>query len=74
MKPFDFGSELLIEIRYVYHDLSKIHFLLAVLKIIFQLPNLTSNFETRKNIGENFDYIYIDYVCIIYVTLGYKHN
>ena len=30
----------------------------VILKIILALTNLTSNFETHKNIGENFDYVY----------------
>merc|ERR1711954_130578 len=36
----------------------KNHLPAVIFKFLTTTPNLTSNFETHKNIGKNFDYIY----------------
>ena len=57
-------SKLPLTIPYFWHDFSKIHVHSVFLKIKSQLPNLTSNFETHKDVGDNF-YTY---------TSRYIHN
>ena len=54
MKTSDFGAKLAYEIRYFENDFSKIYVHRVILKVKFQLPNLTSNFGTRKHVGDNF--------------------
>ena len=58
VKTSNFGSKLLPEIRYFWHAFSKTLLPILILKIIFWLPNLTSNFQTHKNVGDNF-WLYI---------------
>ena len=59
MRTSDFDSKFHFEIRYYEHYLSKTDFLIRVLKIKFQLLNLTSKFQTHRNVGDDFYYIYI---------------
>merc|ERR1712198_491925 len=41
-----------------YTHQKKSHVPAVILKFLTTTPNLTSNFETHKNIGDNFDYMY----------------
>ena len=42
------------EAPYFLHNFTKTHFPIRVLTLKSQLPNLTSNFETHMNVGDNF--------------------
>ena len=53
MKTLDLGAKLPPEIRYFKHDFSKTDPPIRVLKILYKLPNLTSNFDTH-NVRDNF--------------------
>ena len=74
MKTSNFGSKLSDEIRYFWHEFTKTLFPIENLKIKSQLPNLTSNFETHKNFGDNFLLpIQLD-IYIICLPTNYEEN
>ena len=61
----DLGSSVLHKIQMLLTCLIT-HFPIRILKIKFQLPNLTSNFETYKNVGKIF------FIYRIYIQIGMK--
>ena len=47
---------------------------MVILKILPPLPNLTSNFETHKNVGGNFlSHVYVG-IYLIYIPTKYEDN
>ena len=57
---------------YFKHNFSKTDVHIVILKIKSQLPNLTSNFNTHKNVGGNFlSHVYVG-IYLIYISTKYE--
>ena len=47
---------------------------MVILKILPPLPNLTSNFETHRNVGGNFlSHVYVG-IYLVYIPTKYEDN
>ena len=47
---------------------------MVILKILPPLPNLTSNFETHKNVGDNFLFHIQVGIYLTYIRTKYEEN
>ena len=52
----------------------KSHLPALILKFFTKTPNLTSNFETHKNVGDNFSLHLLVDIYLIYMRTKYEEN